>query len=277
MDTSFLEALFLTILACTVFTALLRLVQRLARRGSATVVDDNPAHRMYAALQTVGVAWIGASAAHHCAAGDSFGHDVLWVLAFGGLGFVLYVIAGQLGVRLLLGRRLAEEIHDDKNMAAAVAAGAHHIAVALLVAQSAAGTDLFGLALAVGFFVLGLLTHQAVMILFRALTRYDDAEQVAGENMAAALSYAGASIGAAIVLARALDGDFDGLAVSAFGFAEVSMLAVLALPVRLLVSRVALGSRTALDDAIALKHDTAAAALDAAVAIAVGFTLARLV
>jgi hypothetical protein len=79
------------------------------------------------------------------------------------------------------------------------------------------------------------------------------------------------------VIARALDGDFDGLAVSAFGFAEVSMLAVLALPIRLLVSRVALGSRTALDDAIALRHDTAAASLDAAVAVAVGLTLARLV
>jgi len=283
MDIAFLEALTLTFLACVFFAGLLRLAQRFVKRGKARLDDDdNPAHRLYAALQTVGVLWIAASAAHQCATGEDLVHDLLWVFAFGGVGFVLYVLAGQLGVRLLLGRRLAEEIDDDRNVAAALAAGAHHIAVAILVAESAAGTDLFGLTLATGFFFLGLVCHQIVIALFRALTTYDDAEQVAGENLAAAMSYAGTSIAAAIVIARALDGDFEGMRDSVLGFVQVACLALLLLPVRqLLVGGLLFGKFPklrggVLDDAIGLRHDTAVAALDGAVAIAVALTIARL-
>lgn len=283
MDIAFLEALTLTFLACVFFAGLLRLAQRFVRHGRGRIEDaDNPAHRLYGALQIVGVLWIAGSVAHQCAVGEDLLHDLLWVFAFGSVGFVLYVLAGQLGVRLLLGRRLAEEIDDDKNVAAALAAGAHHIAVAVLVAESAAGTDLFGLTLATGFFLLGLVCHQLVMVLFRALTTYDDAEQIAGENLAAAMSYAGTSIAAAIIIARALDGDFAGLRDSVLGFLQVAVLALVLLPVRqLLVGGLLFGKFPklrggVLDDAIGLRHDTAVAALDATIAIAVAVTIARL-
>lgn len=281
MDLPFIEAFAFTVAVCVVYTGLLRLAQRLWRRGRADVADDNAAHRLYAALQLVGVLWIGASVVHGCFAGDDLMEDLQWVFAFGGVGFILYVLAGQLGVRLLLGSRLADEI-DEGNTAAALAAGGHHVAIAILVAEAAWGTDLFDLTTSSAFFVLGLLAHQGVVSLFRALTAYDDAEQIAGENTAAALSYAGTSIAAALVIARALQGDFNGVRDSLVGFLEVASLALVLLPVRqILVAGVLFGKMPrlrggVLDDAVGLRHDTAVAALDAAVAVATGLALARL-
>jgi uncharacterized membrane protein YjfL (UPF0719 family) len=281
MDRSFLEAFGLTVAVCVVYAGLLRVAQGFLRRGRATFSDENPAHRLYAALQAAGVLWIGASVAHQCAVGEDLARDALWAFAFGGVGFVLYLVAGQLGVRLLFGARLADEI-DEGNVAAALAAGAHHIAVAILVAESAAGTDLFGLGLASGFFLLGLMCQQLVVVLHRAMTTYDDAEQIAGENMAAALSWSGTSIAAAIVIARALSGEFQGWDVALPGFLQVAALALLLLPFRqVVVGGLLLGTMPRLrggilDDAVGLKHDAAVAALDAAVAIAVAFAIARL-
>lgn len=281
MDRSFLEAFGLTVAVCVVYAGLLRVAQGFLRKGRATFSDENPAHRLYAALQSVGVLWIGASVAHQCALGEDLARDALWAFAFGGVGFLLYVAAGQLGVRLLFGARLADEI-DEGNPAAALAAGAHHVAVAILVAESAAGTDLFGLGLASGFFLLGLVCQQLVVVLFRAMTSYDDAEQIAGENMAAAISYTGTSVAAAIIISRALSGEFEGWAVSLPGFFQVAALALLLIPVRqLLVGSLLLGKAPKLrggflDEAVGLKHDTAIAALDAAVGIAAAFAIARL-
>lgn len=281
MDRSFLEAFGLTVAVCVVYAGLLRVAQGFLRRGRATFLDENPAHRLYAALQAVGVLWIGASVAHQCAVGDDLARDALWAFSFGGVGFILYLVAGQLGVRLLFGARLADEI-DEGNVAASLAAGAHHIAVAILVAECAAGTDLFGLGLASGFFVLGLVCHQLVVVLHRAMTTYDDAEQIAGENMAAALSWSGTSVAAAIVIARALSGEFQGWDVALPSFLQVAVLALLLLPFRqVVVGGLLLGTMPrlrggVLDDAVGLKHDAAVAALDATVGIAVAFAIARL-
>jgi len=281
MDRSFLEAFGLTLLVCIVYGGLLRLVHRLIRKGRASFSDVNPAHRLYAALQTASVLWVSASVAHECAVGQSLAHDALWAFAFGGVGFVFVVLFGQLGVRLLFGKRLADEI-DDGNEAAALAAGAHHIAIAILAAQAAAGTDLFGLTLSASFFMLAVVSHQAIVALFRAMTSYDDAEQIAGENMAAAMSYAGVSIASAIVIARATSGEFEGWDVSLMGFVQVAALALFLLPVRqLFTGGLMLGVMpklrgSAIDDAIGLRHDTAVAALDASIAIAAALAIARL-
>jgi uncharacterized membrane protein YjfL (UPF0719 family) len=114
------------------------------------------------------------------------------------------------------------------------------------------------------------------------MTSYDDAEQIAGENMAAAISYAGTSVAAAIVISRALSGEFQGWAVSLPGFFQVAGLALLLIPFRqLIVGSLLLGKAPrlrggVLDDAVGLKHDTSIATLDAAVALAAAFAIARL-
>jgi uncharacterized membrane protein YjfL (UPF0719 family) len=281
MDLAFFEALSLAVVVCVVGGVLLRFVQRLLHRGRAGLADENPARRLYAALQLAGILWIGASVAHHSTQGDSYTQDLLWALVFGGFGFLLYVLAGQIGVRLLMGRRLADEI-DEGNTAAALAAGGHHLAVAVLVGASAVGTDLFGLGLASIFFAAAFVVQQGIVVAFRALTTYDDAEQVAGENDAAALSYVGASVATAIIVARALDGEFEGLERSLPAFLQVASLALVLLPLRqVVVGGVLFGRWPRLrggpvDDAVGLRHDTAVAALDAAVALAAALAIARL-
>jgi uncharacterized membrane protein YjfL (UPF0719 family) len=236
MDVAFLEAAGLTVAVVVVFTVLLRLAQRLWRRGRSSPDDvENGAHRLYFAGQLIGILWLTTSIVHGVVSDDeSLGHDAAWSFAFAATGFALYLVAGQLGVRVLLGRHLADEI-DSGNVAAALAGAGHHIAMAILVAAACSGTDLFGWSLASGFFVLGVLAQQIVAALFRALTPYDDAEQIAGENMAAALSWTGTSIAAAIVIARAVEGDADTFVDALVGFGQVSCLALLLLPIRQLM------------------------------------------
>lgn len=282
MDAAFLEAAGLSVVVVVAFALLLRLAQRLLRKGAATAGDDNGAHRLYFAGQLIGLLWLTTSIVHGIVSDEeTLAHDAAWSFAFCAVGFVLYVVAGQIGVRVLLGRRLADEI-DDGNAAAALAGAGHHVAVGVLVGAACAGTDLFGLSLASGFFALGLVVQQLVAALFRALTTYDDAEQIAGENMAAALSWTGTAVAAAIVVARAIEGDAETVGDALVGFGEVACLALLLLPIRqilvggLLFGRLPRLRGGALDDAVGLRHDTATAALDAAVAIGAALALARL-
>lgn len=283
MDVAFLEAAGLSLGVVIIFALLLRVAQHLLRKAPASAgSDDNGARRLYFAGQLIGILWLSTSIVHGIVEEtNSWGHDIGWSLAFGGVGFVLYVLAGQLGVRVLLGKNLGAEI-DSGNSAAALAGAAHHVAVAILVGAACTGTDLFGLSLSTGFFALGVIAQQIVAALFRALTTYDDAEQIAGENMAAAVSWSGTSIAAAIVIARALEGDAETLTEALWGFAQVASLALVLLPVRqilvggLLFGRMPRLRGGPLDDAVGLQHDTATAVLDAAIAIATAVALARL-
>lgn len=288
MDRSFLEAAGLTVAVVLVFTLLLRFVQRLWRKGRASpetgLTDDaaGSAHRLYFAGQLVGLVWLTTSIVHGIVSDEeTLAHDALWSFAFSGVGFALYLLAGQLGVRVLLGRHLADEI-DSGNTAAALAGAAHHVAVGILAGAACTGTDLFGLSLASAFFVAAVVLQQIVAGLFRALTDYDDAEQIAGENMAAAISWGGTSIAAAIVIARAVEGEAATLQEAVAGFFQVAVLALLLFPVRqilvggLLFGRLPVWRGGPLDEAVGLKHDTATAALDAAVAIGTALAIARL-
>ena len=61
-------------------------------------------------------------------------------------------------------------------------------AAAIITSRCMAGNDVGTLGISVVFFVLGQVTLHVFVSLFRALTTYDDAEQIAGENLAAALT-----------------------------------------------------------------------------------------
>ena len=118
------------------------------------------------------------------------------------------------------GAKLPKEI-ERGNVAAGLAAGSHYVATGIITSHAMAGNDLQTLGISCVFFVIGQLTLHLFVSLFRALTTYDDSEQIAGENLAAALSYAGAAIAIAIIIARATEGDFDGWASSLKGYVGV--------------------------------------------------------
>jgi uncharacterized membrane protein YjfL (UPF0719 family) len=213
---------------------------------------------------------------------ESLGGAALWAAAFGVAGVVLIQLVGTLGIRLLMRAALPQEL-ESGNVAAGVAAGANYVSVGILAAPAIAGSDLQGLGLALTFFGIAVLTQAAYVALFRALTVYDDSEQIAGENLAAALSYAGITVAVALVLARALTGgDFPGWGPALSGYAGVAVWGLALYPVRqilvggLVLHRVPSLRGGALDHAIGVERNAGLAALEAMAYLATAVALVQL-
>jgi uncharacterized membrane protein YjfL (UPF0719 family) len=219
---------------------------------------------------------------HEALTHDSLASAALWAGAFALAGIALIQVVGELGIRLLLHATLAKEL-ESGNVAAGVAAGANYVAVGILAAPAIAGSDLQGLGLSIAFFALAIATLAAFVALFRALTTYDDSEQIQGENLAAALSYAGVSVSVALVLSRALTGgDFAGWTSALAGFGSVAAWALGLYPVRqLLVQGLVLGRAPtlrggSLDDAIGTERNVGMAVMEALTYLATAVAIVQL-
>jgi uncharacterized membrane protein YjfL (UPF0719 family) len=213
---------------------------------------------------------------------ESMASAALWAAAFVLAGIALIQIVGGLGIRLLLHGTLEREL-ETGNLAAGLAAGANYVAVGILAAPAIAGSDLRGLGLAIAFFGLAVATLALYVALFRALTSYDDSEQIQGENLAAAVSYAGVSVAIALVLARALKGgDFLGWADALRGYFWVAVSALALYPVRqIIVQGLILGRAPtlrggSLDDAIGVDRNAGMAVMEALTYIATAVAIVEL-
>ena len=249
-----------------------RVIQRLVEPRSplgASLGGDNTARSIRGVGDVLAVFLIGPAIVKGVVHGEDLRRDAMMTAAFAALGLALLELAGFLGVRMLLRGRLNAALDRD-NKAAGVAAACHFVATGVLVSRAVAGSDLRGAGLSLAFFAIALVTQQAMMILFRALTTYDDAEQIEGENLAAAVSWGGLSIALAIVLARALEGDFEGWRVSLAGFGKIALAALAFYPLRqivvqgLVLGRLPTVRGGALDVAIGRDRKVGVAALEAA-------------
>jgi uncharacterized membrane protein YjfL (UPF0719 family) len=253
-----------------------------ARRSlSAEVTKGNTAERLLAAGQIGAVFLVAANAVKTAVHGADLAHDALWAGAFGVVGVVLIVVTGEFGIRLLLQSRLPQEIARG-NVAAGLAGGAHFLATGIITSRAMAGSNARELALSVVFFLVGQLTLHLFVSLFRALTTYDDAEQIAGENLAAALSYSGVALSVALIIARATEGEFTGWATSLKSYAGVIGTALALYPVRqAFVQTLLLRARPRwrggpLDDGIALERNVGVGAIEAMTYVASALAIARL-
>src|ERR1700722_13219373 len=217
---------------------LLRLGQRLLG-GSlhADLNHGNIARSMLQVGQVLGVFLVASSAVKGGVRFAGILPDVGRVALSGAIALALMMLTGHFGVRALLRSRLPAEL-ERGNVAAGVAAGAHYVAVAVITSRVVSGGSLGELGLSLTFFVIGQVTLLLFITLFRALTTYDDAEQIDGENMAAALSYAGVSVAVAILIGRALEGDFVDWGESLKGYGEVLLLLFTLYPVRQILVQV---------------------------------------
>jgi uncharacterized membrane protein YjfL (UPF0719 family) len=130
------------------------------------------------------------------------------VLLLGTLGVVLLALLGRLGLRLIIRARIHGAVAGE-NLAAGVVAGGAHLATALVIASVMSGDTSGGDAVTLlVFFATGMLTLWLFTSLFRFITRYDDAHEIADGNVAAALSYAGMMVAVALIVGHALQGDF---------------------------------------------------------------------
>lgn len=242
---------------------LLRAGQRVFAKGKTSgevLESDNAARRMVHVGQVLAVFLISSSVVKNVIEGKDLKGDALWAVAMACTGLVLLIASGRAGLMLLLRSQLPAEI-ERGNIAAGVAAGAHYVATGIITSRAVAGHDLPSLGLSLVFFVLAQITLHVFVSLFRFLTVYDDAEQIQGENLAAAISYGGVAIAVAILIARALEGDFAGWVVSLKGYGLALLFAFALWPVRqLLVQTLLLGFPFTLrggklDDGIAKRNE----------------------
>lgn len=263
-------------------TLLLLVLAMLLRRGlAAGLRAGNDAQRIEGVGEVLGVFVIAGATVRAGAEGESVLHDVAVCAAFGAIALVASTLVGRLGVRLLLGH-LREELARN-NVAAAVASAGQLVASALVTSRAVVGSDAHDLGLSLAFFAIAQATLLVFVSLFRALTTYDDAEQIRGENLAAALSYAGVSVAVGIVVARAVEGDFEGWLTSLKGYGGVLLSLVALWPVRqLFVQTILLRAPLhlrggALDVAIQRQRSAGMAALEATSYLATALVIARVV
>jgi uncharacterized membrane protein YjfL (UPF0719 family) len=264
-------------------TTLIMLVAFLLGRRSLAndLTKGNIAQRLLGVGQVTAIFLVASNAVKSTVKGADIVHDATWVAAFGLAGVVLIAVTGQLGVGLLLSSKLPKEI-ERGNVAAGLAAGAHYVATGIITSHAMAGNDLATLGISCVFFVIGQITLHLFVSLFRALTTYDDSEQITGENLAAALSYAGAAIAIAIIIARATEGDFDGWTSSLKGYVGV-LLGLLALyPVRqvfvqMILLRAPLKLRGGpIDEGISVERSAGLGALEAVTYVATALSVTHL-
>lgn len=268
-----------------VLLALFRLARRVASPDKSVGKDfseSNAARHLLDVGQVLGVFMVSAAVVKNCVHGDSIVADLGSAAGFGALGLLLIALMGRFGTALLMNAKLPAEI-ERGNVAAGVAAGSHYVATGIVAAHALAGNKLHDVGLSLLFFLLAMMALWAFVTLFRALTTYDDAEQIQGENLAAALSYAGMSIGVAIIVGSALDGDFVSWSTSLRGFGSILLLALALYPVRqLFVQTLLLGAPFALrggalDTRIGVDRNEGIGALEAVTYIATALSVARLV
>jgi uncharacterized membrane protein YjfL (UPF0719 family) len=204
----------------------------------APLFDDleraNPARGIERAGQVLAIGFVAAGVVGGSLEGESWQADAPWVAAYALAALVLLELTGQAGIRLLVKSKLPAEI-ERGNVAAGVAAAGHYVATSLIISRCIAGHDFVTLGNSLVFFVLAELTLLAFVTAFRALTTYDDSEEILGENLAAALSYAGITISIGSLLGRAVEGEFLGWLLSLKGFGLSALALLIFYPVRVLV------------------------------------------
>ncbi len=253
-----------TALALTVLIGL----RKLARRPAAAV--DNAAMLTVRGGEVVAACLIGGAAA--ATGGADWADRAVWTAAMVAVGATAQVLAVGASLTVLLRRDTGEQL-GKANLAVGLAAAAYDVAVGLVVANSLVGSEHGDLVPGLVFVGLGVAAVLVLATLLRALTSFDDAEQLRSGNLAVAVAHAGMTLAVALLVSHATAGEFDGWAVSLRAFSETIAFAVVLVPIRIGVVQAALLRRGwqwrggALDQLVGTHRHTGAATLEAAALI----------
>jgi uncharacterized membrane protein YjfL (UPF0719 family) len=227
------EELFM-ILAALVLLGLARVVQQWLYGQSLRVLlteNDNPAMGIVVAGYLFGVIWTITVLL------GTLSYNVLWdirnVLVYGCLGIVLLTGAALGTCRVFLGMAMQEQLAAH-NVAAAVVVAGVYIATSLTYSGGLVGEG-GGFWIMLLFFLLGQAALLGITYAFRRLTSYDDVQEIASGNVAAALALAGLLIAVGLIVRRAIAGDYLGFLPSLGSFLLALLLAVVLYPVRQVV------------------------------------------
>ncbi|MBI5610879.1 MAG: DUF350 domain-containing protein [Deltaproteobacteria bacterium] len=255
--------------AATALTlALLVGARKLAQRPPASV--DNPAMLSVLGGEVLAACMIGGAAA--AVGGANWPDRVIWAATTATLGAAAQLGAVGVSLRWFLGRDVAEELGKG-NAAVGLAAAGYDIAVGRVVSSSLVGGDRGDLVPGLAFYGLGITALLLLTSLLRALTPFDDAQQLRSGNLAVALAHAGMTLAVALLVSHATAGTFDGWGVSLRAFTETIAFAAVLVPIRVGVVQAALLRQGwqwrggALDRLVGEQRHLGAAALEAAALI----------
>jgi uncharacterized membrane protein YjfL (UPF0719 family) len=228
-----MEEIFI-VLAALVLVALARVVQQwLYGQSLRTMLTerDNPAMGIAVAGYLFGVIWTITVLL------NTLSYDLLIdvrnVLLYGGIGIVLLTAVALGTGRVFLGMHMQEQL-AARNVAAAIVVAGVYIATSLTYSGGLVGEG-GGFWIMLLFFLFGQLALLGITYAFRWLTHYDDVQEIASGNIAAALALAGLLIAVGLIVRRALAGDYLGFLPSLGGFLLALVVVVVLYPVRQVV------------------------------------------
>jgi uncharacterized membrane protein YjfL (UPF0719 family) len=262
-----IEATFV-ILAAVVLLALARWVQQwlYGQTLHAMLTEyDNPAMGIAIAGYLFGVFWTVTVLLGNLS--YELLPDLLGVLLYGGVGIVLLTVVALATCRVFLGMGIQEQL-AARNVAAAIVVAGVYIATSLTYSGTLSGEG-GGFWIMLLFFLLGQLALLGITYAFRWLTSYDDVQEIAAGNMAAALALTGLLIAVGLIVRRAVSGEYIGFLPSLGGFLLALLLALVFYPVRqVLVQWILLGGpmhwhASLLDSEIARDKNVAVGLLEA--------------
>ncbi len=224
------------------------------------------------------------------------GHQSLLVdaglVALWGLGGItLLTLLSLFGFKLFHGVDYTQEVQKG-NVAVGIVAAARFIATSMVIAAAVSGENTTGSSASMTegsaalasfvFFLVGQLTLIVVTWLFRFLTSYDDAKELASGNIAAALSYSGLMIGIGIAIHKGIKGEFIGYAAGLLSYAKSMSVVIAFYPIRqFLVQGLLIGGSFALyggtlDQEISRDRNIAAGTIEAMAYIGTALLITRL-
>ena len=231
----------LVILAAVVLLALARWVQQWLYGQTLHAMlteDDNPAMGIAIAGYLFGVFWtvtVLLGNLHY-----ELLPDLRNVLLYGGIGIGLLTVVALGTCRAFLGTGVQQQL-AARNVAAALVVAGVYIATSLTYSGTLSGEG-GGFWIMLLFFLLGQLALLGITYAFRWLTSYDDVQEIAAGNIAAALALMGLLIAVGLIVRRAVSGDYTSFFHSLGSFLLALLLALVFYPVRqVLVQWILLG------------------------------------
>jgi uncharacterized membrane protein YjfL (UPF0719 family) len=236
-----LTEMIFVILAAVVLLALARWVQQWLYGQTLHAMlteDDNPAMGIAIAGYLFGVFWtvtVLLGNLHY-----ELLPDLRTVLLYGGIGIGLLTVVALGTCRAFLGTGVQQQL-AARNVAAALVVAGVYIATSLTYSGTLSGEG-GGFWIMLLFFLLGQLALLGITYAFRRLTSYDDVQEIAAGNIAAALALMGLLIAVGLIVRRAVSGDYTGFFHSLGSFLLALLLALVFYPVRqVLVQWILLG------------------------------------
>ena len=211
-----------------------------------------------------------------------FGMDVLEVFLYAVAGILVLNLARILVDKLVLYKfKTEKEIIEDQNAGAGAVEFAVYIAVGLVIAAATAGAGASGdeativesIIRSVVFFVLGMAVLMAFALFYQMTTPFDIHEEIEKDNAAVGIALAGNLVAIALVIFKAVFGEFVGWTEGLVSFAVFAVIGFVLLYVVRIIVDFALLPGTRVADELAVDRNLGVAFIESGVVISAALIL----